>query len=471
MDSICKAGLVAHRRRFSPARRLRGLPPSVATRGAFALTLAVVGAGCSLAPPGTEEERASVSAAGAPYEVAVDRRVLPELPDAPRWEQVLNRAFLADGKLEAAYFEWRAAVDRIGIASEWPNTRIMLGYSVALGPGQMKAFDRMTLSAGFDPMQNLSNPSKVRAAGRLTLDRARAAGERFRAAKFDLQRRVLSKWANFGLLAERERIQGEQVSLAHLVLAAARSRVTAGGAQTDLERAEIEGRTAEDQQRSVAAELRAARAELNALLAREPEASLIASPAAPRPLLQDDASLLASAVEQNSELAALAHDVAAGADALEKARLEWVPDVTPFASLSAIEQTLGVSVVLPTTVRQIEGGIREADAMVRGADATLRQERREKAASFVATLVLLRDAERRAELFESRIVPAATRIASTIRKQYAASAATYADLVESERAVLDSKELLARVRAAREQRLAELEELMGADVETLGGRT
>src|SRR5439155_20511117 len=111
--------------------------------------------------------------------------------------------------------------------------------------GQMKTFDRMTFTGGIDTMKNLSFPAKVAQAGKVALDEARAAGERFRAAKFDLQRRVLTAWADYALLAEQARIRNEQVALARAALDTARSRVQAGGAQDDLLRADVAHRTAQ----------------------------------------------------------------------------------------------------------------------------------------------------------------------------------------------------------------------------------
>src|SRR5712671_561520 len=358
--------------------------------------------GCSFAPAGADDEREKLAKMGEPYEKPIEQRTVPELPAAASWQEVLRRAFLANAGLEAAYFEWQAAVERNGIASAWPNSRVMLGYSFAFGPGSMKAFDRMTFAAGIDTMQNLSFPAKVAAAGQVALDEARAAGERFRAAKFQLQERVLSAWADYALLAERGRIQREHLQLASLTLDTARSRVQAGGPQDDLLRAEVAHRTAADALAVVEAESQAARSMLNGLLARDADAALDPPRTlpAPRPIAVDDAALLAAAVDQNPELAPLARQVEGRTDALARARLEWLPDIDPSLMFTgSLVQVVGASIMLPTTIRQIEGGIREAEAMLKASAAMLRQGRRDRGATFVATLVTLRDAERQAEVF------------------------------------------------------------------------
>ncbi|HMN39730.1 MAG TPA: TolC family protein [Phycisphaerales bacterium] len=427
-------------------------------------------AGCSLTPKGTNEERARLAETGKPYEPRFEDRVLPDLPPEPTWSEVLHRAFLANGDLESAYFDWKAAVERIDVAAAWPNSRLMLGYSYTLSAGNMKAFDRSTFSFSPDSMESLLWPSKAAKQGEVALAQAREAGARFRAAKFELQRRVLSAWADYAVQAERLRIARERELLARFTLDTAGSRVRAGGIQQDLLKADVESEAAGDSVRTAEANLAAARAMLNGLLGREPEAPLSAPELTPppRPIPVDDAVLIATAVEQNPELEALAQRIQGRADALERARLEWLPDINPmFAFTGSASQAVGAAVMLPTTIKEIEGGIKDAGAMLRGSEAVLRQARNDRAASFVATLIALRDAERQAALFESRIVPAAERIVAITRQSYSAGGAAYLDMIGSERALLDARLVVAEVRGMREKRLAELEALMGTDVETL----
>jgi outer membrane protein, heavy metal efflux system len=451
------------------AARAAGALAAIATvAGLAALT------GCSLAPKGTSDERLRLGEAGTSYEPRFEDRVLPEFPDSPTWEDVLRRAFLANGDLEVAYFDWKAAVERIDVASSWPNSRLMLGYSFMFSGGDMKAFDRNTFALSPDSMESLLWPSKSAQQGKVALAEARAAGARFRAAKFDLQRRVLSAWAEYALIAERVRVEGERRELARLTFDTARARVRAGGMQQDLLRAEVALQTANDSLKTAEAELARASAMLNGMLGRAPDAPLPAPLPLPPPraIPADDATLLATAVEQNPELEALARQVEGRGDALERARMEWLPDINPTLGFTgSASQAVGAAIMLPTTIKEIEGGIREAQAMLRGAEAMLRQASRDRAASFVATLIALRNAERQAALFESRIVPAAERVLAITRQGYSAGSATYLDMIDAERALLDARLMIAEARAVREMRLAELEALMGTDVETLGRST
>src|SRR5439155_18110304 len=107
----------------------------------------------------------------------VESRALPELPDHPSWRDVLHRAFLANGELEAAYFEWQAAVARINQAAAYPNSNVAVGFDYMFSGERMKSWDRTTISAGFDPSLYLALPTKVTKAGEGARDEARAAGQ------------------------------------------------------------------------------------------------------------------------------------------------------------------------------------------------------------------------------------------------------------------------------------------------------
>jgi hypothetical protein len=69
----------------------------------------------------------------------------------------------------------------------------------------------------------------------------------------------------------------------------------------------------------------------------------------PRPLAANDAELIAMAVSQNPELAGLAKQVDGRTDAVELARLVYLPDVIPSASIKgSVSQSLGAMLMLPT---------------------------------------------------------------------------------------------------------------------------
>jgi outer membrane protein TolC len=319
-------------------------------------------------------------------------------------------------------------------------------------------------------MENLAFPTKVAQAGKVALQEARAAGKRFEGAKFDLQRKVLTAYLDLALQDEKVRVRRDNVALLKLVADTAADRVKAGGQQQDLLRAQTQYRLADNELAGMESQRSSMRVMLNGMLARDSDAPLTLPEGlpAPRPLSPDDARLISIAVEKNPELARLAREVAGRKDAIELARMAYLPDVNPMAAFTGgASQMLGAMVVFPTTLPEIRGRIDEARAMLRASEAMLRQTRSDRAAGFVAALYTLRNAERQARAFRETILPRAQQALAASRQAYATGTGSFTDLIESQRTMLDAGLMVAEAQVEREKRLAELEALAGVDVETL----
>jgi outer membrane protein TolC len=164
--------------------------------------------------------------------------------------------------------------------------------------------------------------------------------------------------------------------------------------------------------------------------------------------------LIAAAVDAAPELSALARDVAARRDALELARMRFIPDVNPMAAFTgSASQMVGAMVVLPTMVPAIRASIEEARA--------------DRGASFVAALWAMRNAERLVALYRDAVLPKAEQALASSRQAYAAGQVAFVELIDSQRTLLDVRLMIAQARVEREKRLAEVEALAGVDVESL----
>src|SRR5262249_15627135 len=126
---------------------------------------------------------------------------------------------------------------------------------------------------------------------------------------------------------------------------------------------------------------------------------------------------------------------------------------------------------LPTNQPRVQGMIDEARANLRQSQAILRQAQSDRAAAFVAALVAMRNVERQRRVFEETILPRAEQTLSSSRQAYTTGTGTFIELIDAQRTLLDVRLLIVEARAEREKRLAELEELAGVDIETLGGPT
>jgi outer membrane protein TolC len=358
----------------------------------------------------------------------------------------------------------------VRLAGAYPNTNLALGYQYMFSGENMKAFDRGTFIAGTDPAMNLSLPAKVAQAAQVALEEAKAKGKRFEAAKFALQQKVLTQYYDMALTAERLRIQQETADLLKMVVDVSAQQVRGGAAQVDVLKAQTEYAMAQDELANMKVELASMRAMLNGMLARSPDAPLEppAQLPAPRPLPLDDAQLLQAAMQRNPELAELAFQAQARQQAIELARMAWWPDFFVQVSIQgSIQQALMAMVMLPVNAPAIQAGIDEADAMHQAALAMLRQGGFDRAGQFVATLQAVHNHERQAALYRDDIIPRSRQAFDNSLQAYTGGVIGFADVIDSLRVLLGARQSLAQARMNREKRLAELETLLGADLEAL----
>jgi cobalt-zinc-cadmium efflux system outer membrane protein len=435
---------------------------------AVALAAGALATGCALRPPGEREERQRIAEAGRPY-VEVELLEVPLLPENPSPQEYVHCALLANAELQARYWEWAAAIEQVPQLSSWPN--VALPFSFVLSPAGTGLWERTTLGLTNDPMTDIPFPTKLSTAGRQALEEARAAGLRFEAAKFLLQGSVLSAYYDLALLAESLRIQEESVPLLRLIARQAAVRVqTATGSQPDLLRAQTELDLAENDLANLRSQVAPAVAKLNALLGRPADARVPLPAALPpaRSLSLPDDQVIQLGSQRNPELAALARDIAGKEEALRLAQQAYLPDFgLTFSITGSTSRTAGGMLVLPTRWEAIRAGIRQAQAGIRAAEAARKQYERDLAASFVLNLSVLRNGDRQIALFEDTIIPRARETMRVAQAAYAVNQFAFADLVETQKTLLDARLVVAQLRTEREKALAAIESWSAVDVETL----
>ncbi len=430
----------------------------------FVAALLLTGlASCLLTPDGLDEERDAARDAGAPYAESHAERVLPDIPEPATERDLLRRAFLAHGGVEATWHAWRAALAEVDVASAWPSGMFEIEVERAFEGGS-SGFDQTAVLAMFEPL--LEWPSKPRARGEAALSRARAARERFRAAALALRADVLTGAARLRAREAEVALRGEQQALFDLQAGLAERAVGTGGLQLDLARVQLEARLSEDMLRRAAAEVERERAALNALLERAPRATLtLAEAPAPRPWPGTEDELLARIADLNPELRELARAIEGGGHAVELARAAYLPDISPRVGFTgSMEQFIGASIGLPANLAAVRSEIERATAGLDELRAFARQRQSGLAAEIAAEFVLLVDAERSARLYADEIGPLAERYAASAGSAYATGGATQRDWIESHRAALDARLALAEARAAREEALARIEALAGMEI-------
>ena len=313
-------------------------------------------AGCAIHPRGEREERARAERAGAPYSKPFEERDLPVLGPDASLEDSIRYALLSNADLEAKFFDWKAAIERIPQEASPPGTGA-IAFSEVLNGGA-SLWNRTTLLLQTEPMENLPFPGKLATAGRRALEEARAAGLRFDRARYALEAEVVRAFVEIAHHHELVGLRQEEIALLDRVASTAEARTRSGSApQQDWLKARTELDLARNEIRNLESEEPGLRARVNALLARAPDSRVDARLPEPRGLPFPDDQVFRVVAERNPELAALAHEVEGRREALDLARKAYLPDFALSAGITGgLSRMVGGMVTLPFLRREaIEG--------------------------------------------------------------------------------------------------------------------
>ncbi len=432
-------------------------------------------------PQGEPAERARAESEGAPFALPVEQRRLPDLSNSATLTRVLEYAYNTNGDLEAAYRDWRAAIERVVPAGSLPDPQVQ--FRAMFGPDAMTdAFGAQWQQLRLGVSQELPGRGKRKARAELALGEAQAAGQRFAAARFSLRRKVIQSFADAVLNAQLLQETSETLRLLRSAYDVATHRYHAmtekglGESLPDLLKLEVEIQTVESEQRSLQIAGPKLRAELNALLNRPPDAPLapLQWPAIQRPEASD-ADLFARAVQNNPDLEALRKEVEAKGVAQVLAELEKRPDFTVGAMMNAQRgdvwqymPMLEGGMTLPVNRARIRAGIAEALAARQAVEARLRAASADTQARVLIALAGVRDAERILSDYRARILPKTEELLATQITAYGSGGGDLLDILDTQRLLVDFRKLVLRAEADRLRYLAELEEVIGEDLLDFG---
>jgi outer membrane protein TolC len=463
-----------------------------ASRLAPILAAAVFLAGCTIHPQGEMQARQVAEEAGHPYTRPFEQRTPPTLSVDPTPDDLVRYALLTNAELESKYWEWRAALEQVPQAGT-QKAGVEISFEAMITDGAT-ALQDMTLKIGNDAMNSLMLPSKLGTDASIALHEALAAGDRFDKARFELRAKVLVAYYEYALSAELSRLEAENTKLLEVSAKIAESRLSTGiGTQTDYLKAANEVEMSKNESAMRRAKLPEQLAMLNALLNRAPEA-VLPVPAA-LPLLPEmgmgDAELFDRLAENNPELRALAHQIAGKEDALQRAKLEYLPDfnINAGSDLAGVSQSIMGSVVVPyLRYEALDAGIRQAEANLRATEAMQRQTRHDLNARTVADVAMLRDAQRQLTLLDKTLLPRARQIISASQTAYATGQKGGAggggggggmaggsggilDLLDSQRTLVALQRMRAELQVTALKQVADLEEVAGQTVQVHSAQT
>jgi len=430
----------------------------------------VLATGLALAPAAAPAARAAEgpSGSGAPGDPAVDLAASPTLAD------VLRLAEAANPGLRAAHERWAAARERDAQASSLPDPRFSYTYFVEsvetrVGPQRQKFGLTQTV-----PLFKLGLRGDV---ARLEADAAEARRD---AAAAELRHRVTRAWNDYYYLGRAIAITDENVRLLRRLENVALTRYASGGApHSTVIRVQLELAKLEDRLRSLTDSRRPVLAALNAEMDRGAAEPIAWPDSLAHPDVPDDAAILDAAMRDwNPDLRALRTTAEKQAAAARLAgRSRW-PDLTLGAEIVDTDEAAmpGVtdsgknavmamaSVDVPLWWGRDRAESAEAQAGRRAANEELAQRENALAAELERIRYDLRDADRRVDLYEFTLLPKARQSLQVMEEAFTTGEASFLDLVDAQRTLLEFELSLERSLAHRATAVAALERIAGPHV-------
>jgi outer membrane protein TolC len=437
-------------------------------RGLFFIASFAVLTGCTVHPPGERDQRDASIQSGKPFEKRIEIRQIPPLPENATADQLVEYALLGNAELEQHYWEWRSAIEQIP-QDGTQTTTLNVAAGTAITNGRA-TWGSSTVALSNDPMTDIKWPGKLDAAAKQTLENAKAAGERFLKAKYDLRNKVLSAYYDYALNAQLIRLEQSNRQLLQTTATVTEARNRAGSSgQADVLKASNEVDMSGNDIATMESQLPSQRAMVNALLSRPADAPLPVPAELPpaRLLAYEDEELVELAAKQNPELIALADEIRGRAEGIRLAKLQYVPDFNLSAGtdlMGVTQSVLGQATIPIFRYEALNAAIAQAEANLRASEAMRRQAGNDLAAQVVADITIIRDADRQLDLFEHTVLPRAREVVNVGRSSYETGHASLLDMLDDQRSLIAIERLVANLRIVREKHLVELESIAARDL-------
>lgn len=428
--------------------------------------------GCKGIPTQSEKAaRAQAQVVAEDYRPHGEKPALPELAADSSLSNYLAFAMLNQPKVEAAYYDWLASVERITQARSLPDPQLTFQMDI----------QNVVTSIMPGLMGSIPWPDKLRVGAQVASAESQSRYFAFQAAVLTSAFDVKRAYYQLYFLSEKLRVDRETLQLLSDLEATARAQNEAGKVTLqDVLRAQIEQDSLKTEIANLEDSRSALRAQFKAALGLGGNDS---DP--PMPGRFESTSLELSgdqvfeaALAQNTQLKAMAADVHAAEASITLAKRTRLPDFSLGLMADAkmnptLYRPLG-TVSLPIWRDKIAAQIAEAQANKRSAEARLSDEQITLAVDVAERTYLYREATRNLALLNDQLLPKARQSLAVARAGYLVGQIDFFNLIDAERTWLGFQLDKVEVATQREIVLAELSLIvqgMPVSGATMGGGT
>jgi outer membrane protein TolC len=430
---------------------------------------AVLLTGCKGVPvKGEEEAREQAKTVAANYRPEGQKPKLPALTTNSSLSDFLTYALLNQPKVEAAYFDWVASVERITVQRSLPDPQLTFQMDIqdvvtSLMPGLMMSFPGM---------------GKLRAAGAVAAAASQGGYFTFKSASLQSAYDVKRTYYRLYFLEEKIRVNRENLGLLQELERLARSQNEVGKATLqDVLRAQIEQERLNNEIVNLDDSRASLLAQWQATLGIEPN-----EPTPPVPARFESTPLdvaadkwLEQALAENTRLKAMAADVHAAEAAIRLAYKARMPDTSvglmADAKMSPVLYRPWGTVSLPLWRDKLAAQVAEAQANKRAGEARLTAEQIGLAVDVAERAFVYRETTRNLNLLQKALLPKQRQSLEVARSAYLAGQVDFLNLTEAEQTLLRFNLDEVEARTQRELSLAELSLIMQGMPPAGGGAT
>lgn len=434
--------------------RLNGLNAAKLLRraivaGSAALAVLALSACKGIPTQGERQARSELQGVTQSFRPHNERPPLPVLQPDSGLSNFLQFAILNQPRVEAAYYDYAAAVERITRERSRPDPRLTFQSDIADVV--------MALMPGL--MVDLPGPGKLRLAGDMASVESQAKYFLFESSVLQSAFTLKRAYYQLHFLDTKISVNQQVLDLLKELERLARARNEVGQATLqDVLRAQIEQErltteivNLEDSRHPLVAQFKAALGlthdRANPPLPRQFEST---------PLDLSSEKLFETALARNPRLKAMEADVRRAEAALSLAYKARVPDFTigldADAKAAPVMYRPQAGMTLPIWRDKIAATIAEAQANKQAAEGRLTAEQIDLAVEFAEKSFLFRESSRTLALLRERLIPRARTSLEVARGGYISGQSTFIDLLDAERTLLSF--LLEEVQAGTERELA-----------------
>lgn len=423
-----------------------------------ALAAVILLAGCKGFPvKGEKEARQQAKDVTDHYRPNGQKPTLPTLTTNSSLSDFLTYALLNQPKVEAAYFDWLASVERITVQRSLPDPQITFQMDIqevvtSLMPGLMMSFPGM---------------GKLRAAGEVAAAASQGGYFAFKAASLESAFQVKSTYYKLYFLEEKIRVNRENLALLQDLERLARSQNEVGKATLqDVLRAQIEQERLNNELLNLDDSRGPLLAQWKAALGLGPT-----EPAPPVPAQFESTPLdvpadkwLEQALTQNTRLKAMAADVHAAEAAIRLAYKARMPDTSvgfmADVKMNPVLYRPWGTVSIPLWRDKLAAQVAEAQASKQAGEARLTDEQIGLAVDLAERAFVYRETTRNLDLLQRVLLPKQRQSLEVARSAYLAAQADFLNLAEAEQTLLRFTLDEVEARTQRELSLTELSLIM-----------